>query len=143
MGNPSLTKIYQAALLLYGMSTCNVPRTNGGQAACMWAVNQVVDKGLGYYVAGGTMYVPAAVSAFDSGAAAQLGQSQTVPGDLVVVTSPDGSAMHIGVCMSDECTSILSNSSRQCNFDWLSNNLFQYNGSPYNGGSAAFYRLNG
>ena len=141
-GNTSISaEIYAAALAFEGTSTCNVAGTNGGQNACMWAVNQVIHNALGHYVANGTMYVPTAVAAFDSGAATQIAQAQTIAGDLVVVTSADGEDMHIGVCLANGCTSIISNSSSQCNFDWISTAMFQYAGSPYNGGSAAFYRL--
>jgi hypothetical protein len=137
------SKIFAAAQAFEGTSTCGVPGTDGGKNACMWAVNQVIDMALGHYVAGGTAYIPTAVAAFDAGAASQIPQSATVPGDLVVVTSSDGDDMHIGVCMAYGCTDILSNSSSNCSFTWHSHSLFAYAGSPYNGGSAAFYRLKG
>jgi hypothetical protein len=133
--------IYAAAQAFEGTSTCNVPGTDNGQNACMWAVNQVIYHATGQYVAGGTNYVPTAVAAFDAGGAVRIGQSSTVPGDIVVVTSANGADMHIGICMTYGCTDVLSNSSSRCNFSWHSNPSFSYPGSPYNGGSSAFYHL--
>lgn len=127
-------RIATAANAFKGTST-NVPGTNNGRSACAYAVNEVL-KRAGLSPMGG-LSVTAMEAALNGGRGQQIPIAQSVAGDLLIVTS--GSGNHVGVCISSGCSSVLSNSSSQAAFTWVSGPSF----SPsYNAGVGRTYRVN-
>lgn len=126
-------KIATAANSFRGTST-NVPGTNNGRSACAYAVNEVL-KLAGLSPMGGLSVVNME-SALIGGRGKQIPITQAVPGDLVIVTS--GSGNHVGVCISNGCSSALSNSSSNAAFSWVSGPDF---GPSYKAGVGRIYRV--
>ena len=74
-------------------------------------------------------------NALTSGRGTLVGQSSAKAGDIVI-QAQDG---HVGICMNDGCTQVLSNSSSHASFTWVSDTSF----SPsYSGGPGRIYRIN-
>jgi hypothetical protein len=74
-------------------------------------------------------------NALDSGRGTLVSPAQAQPGDIVI-QAQDG---HVGICMNVGCTQVLSNSSSNASFTWVSNTSF----SPsYSGGPGRIYQLN-
>ena len=124
-------RILASTLKLRGMSTADGP--DGGNNACAWTVNKVIqDAGL-IPLGGNPNYVPAVLDALKQGRAQQVSRESAKAGDLVVA---DGEA-HIGIGLTDGCSRVLSNSSSRACFVWESDTDFD----GYYGGQSTIYRL--
>lgn len=134
------TKIVAAINRVGSFSTANVPGTDGGQNACMWAVNNVL-KDAGYAPLGNdTLAVREGQADLDSGRGQRIDIADAKPGDIVLVDA-GGSRQHIGFCTTPGCSRTISNSSSKGEFSWNGNSNFNYPGSPYNGATPQVYRL--
>ncbi len=137
-------KIFQAAIApdLLGRSSRYEPYTSSGQLACAAMVNKVIQKALNYQIGKNTIYVPSIVESLDAGDAKRLLQAQTRRGDIAIAngTNYEKGLWHIGICASDKCTLVLSNSPESRRFDWLSNANFDgaFDHFP---GKTTFYRI--
>ncbi len=139
-GGESDAKIVTAINNVGDFSTADVPNTDGGNNACMWAVNHVLENAGYQPLADGTLSVLEGKAALDNGRGQKIDIADAKPGDLVLVDA-GGSHQHIGFCETNGCTRTISNSSSQAQFDWQSNANFSYDGSPYNGTTPQVYRL--
>lgn len=123
--------ILAAALNLRGMSTAEGP--DGGNNACAWSLNRVLQKAGISALGDNPNYVPSLVDALKGSRGQQVSQAEATAGDLVVAY---GEA-HIGVGLDDGCRRVLSNSSSRASFIWESGTDFD----GYYGGSSTIYRL--
>jgi hypothetical protein len=74
-------------------------------------------------------------NALTAGRGTLVSPAQAMPGDIVI-QAQDG---HVGICMNVGCTQVLSNSSSNASFTWVSNTSF----SPsYSGGPGRIYQVN-
>ncbi|NJK30858.1 MAG: hypothetical protein HC940_12290, partial [Acaryochloris sp. SU_5_25] len=116
--------IYQAASQMYGFDSSSGPE--GGNKACAWAVDHVLAK------AGiepmGTDNVPAVAERMRSGRGARVSLAQAQAGDIILSKG----YYHIGICMNNGCSEVLSNSSSTASFRWRSDNQFggEYDHKP-------------
>lgn len=122
--------VCSAASNYYGASTAAGP--DGGNKACAWAVNNVLQNAGDQPVGGNA--VSGMENALKSGRGTLISQSQATCGDIVI----QGSDEHVGICMNEGCTSVISNSSSKATFTWISDVNF----SPsYTSGTSRIYRL--
>lgn len=116
-------KILAAALAYENTDTSNGPACSKhaapGSCACMWTIENILAKA-GVRVPLLTNKVAAFIAAMESAGMEPIPQSQAVSGDLAV----QGDERHIGVCLNNGCTSVISNSSSQASFSWVSNPEF-------------------
>jgi len=135
---PINQRIRQAAARSYRMDTSAGP--DGGNNACLWAVNKVLAKAgvapLGSAAANNYAYVPFAEAALAAGRGKEIGQRLAKAGDIVIA---QGQA-HIGICMDTGCHTVLSNSSSTATFKWKSDVNFQGSYDRY-GGTSKIYRI--
>lgn len=123
-----------------GSFSSNVPGTDGGENACMWAVNNVL-KEAGYApLANDTLAVRTGQAALENGRGEKINIADAQAGDIVLVDK-GGSRQHIGFCVNSGCTRTISNSSSRAQFSFRGNSNFSYPGSPYNGSTPQVYRL--
>jgi cell wall-associated NlpC family hydrolase len=127
--------IYAAAERFIGTNTSALFGAAGGWGteACMFSVNQILQNALGKTLAGDTGYVPNGVAALQAGGGVQISQSEAQPGDIAVA---DGEG-HIGICLNVGCTQVISNSSSNGSFTWVSNGNF----APSYTGPSTFYQV--
>ncbi len=123
--------ILAAALNLRGMNTADGP--DGGNNACAWSLNRVLQKAGIPALGDNPNYVPSLVDALNGGRGQLVSRAEAKAGDLVVAY---GEA-HIGVGLDDWCRTVLSNSSSRARYVWESNTDFD----GYYGGSSSIYRL--
>lgn len=124
-------RILASTLKLRGMSTADGP--DGGNNACAWTVNKVMqDAGLSP-LGSNPNYVPAVLDALKQGRGQLVSRESSKAGDLVVA---NGEA-HIGIGLTDCCSRVLSNSSSRACFAWESDTDFD----GYYGGQSTIYRL--
>ena len=124
-------RILASTLKLRGMSTADGP--DGGNQACAWTVNKVMqDTGISP-LGDNANYVPAVLDALKQGRGQLVPRELSKAGDLVIA---NGEA-HIGIGLTDCCSRVLSNSSSRACFVWESDTDFdgQY------GGQSTIYRL--
>jgi hypothetical protein len=123
--------ISAAAAAYQGANTSAGP--GNGRVACAWAVNNVLtNAGMAPLDSNS---VASMESALTSGRGTLVDQSSAVPGDIVV-QAQDG---HVGICMNNGCTQVVSNSSSKGSFSWISDTNF----SPsYSGGPSRIYQVN-
>ncbi len=137
-------KIFQTALSrdLLGRSSLYEPNTSNGKLACARMVNMVLDRALGYQVGQNTLYVPSIVADLDQGRGRRIDQQQAVRGDIAIANGTDytNGQWHIGICMNDGCSLILSNSPFQSEFSWLTGTTFEGAFDQYSG-KTTFYRI--
>jgi hypothetical protein len=126
-------RIFSAATSYRGTSTRNVPQTEGGRKACAYAVNEVL-KMAGVAPMGGLSVVNMEAE-LRKGRGAHIPTSKAVPGDLVIVT---GAGNHVGICLSAGCTEVISNSSSNASFSWISGPNFT---PSYRGLQGRVYRV--
>jgi hypothetical protein len=112
---------------------CNNASTLYGKEGCAYAVDEVLRRA-GLPMFGGSEHALNIVTAIDTCSNGSRGtlisQQDAKPGDILIMD--DGvSAGHIGICMSDQCRTSLSNSSSSCvnnngavNFGWMSDDCF-------------------
>jgi len=123
--------IADAAAAYRGTSTAGGP--GNGTVACAWAVNNVLANA-GIAPIDSTS-VQSMENALEAGRGTQVDPSQAVPGDIVIQAN-DG---HVGICLNNGCTQVLSNSSSHASFSWVSDTSF----SPsYSGGPGRIYSIN-
>lgn len=123
--------ILKAALSLQGMSTAEGP--DGGNNACAWSLNHVLQTAGIPALGENPNYVPSLVEALQGGRGLPVSPAEALAGDLVVAY---GEA-HIGLALDDGCTTVLSNSSSRARFSWQSDTDFD----GYYGGPSKIYRL--
>lgn len=117
--------IFEAAKQMQGFDTSGGPE--GGTQACAWSVDHVLAK------AGiqpmRSDWVPTWSDKFRAGRGSQVKPSEAQPGDIIISKAQ----AHIGICMTNGCTQVLSNSSSRGSFNWVSNGQFDgfYNSHPY------------
>ena len=131
-------RILSATLAYKGSSTAAGP--GGGNLACAWAINNIL-RNAGIAAVDGDS-VKEMERVLVSGRGARINQSDAVGGDLVLLigarTSSGKTGNHVGVCLNNGCTSVLSNSSSRATFSWPSGPTF----SPsYSGGTPRFFRI--
>jgi hypothetical protein len=110
-GTSKAKLILKAAKALYGMNTSAGP--DGGNNACVWAINRVLERANVDSPWGASEYVPDAQRALDSKGVTCSQQ----PGAIAIFI--DGGSPpypHIGICL--EAGIILSNSSSRAEFSW-------------------------
>lgn len=127
-------RISQAATQSYGMSSRSGP--GGGNVACAWAVNRVLNKAGIPTIGSNPNLVFSVRDALEAGRGQQINRSQAVAGDLVLALGP-GSRQHIGICQNNGCTQVLSNSSSRASFSWKSDTDF----AGYYGVPSKIYRV--
>ncbi len=124
-------EINSAAASYCGASTAGGP--GNGTVSCAWAVNNVLAS-----VAIAPLdsnSVQGMENALEAGRGTLVSPSQAMPGDIVI-QAQDG---HVGICVNVGCTQVISNSSSNASFTWISDTSF----SPsYSGGPGRIYRLN-
>jgi hypothetical protein len=123
-----------------GSFSSNVPGTEGGEKACMWAVNHVIEQAGYAPLANDTLAVRTGQAALENGRGTKIDIANAQPGDIVLVDK-GGSSQHIGFCVNNGCTQTISNSSSRASFTFRGNSNFSYPGSPYNGSTPQVYRL--
>lgn len=124
---PINQRIHQAAKQSYGMSSRSGP--GGGNVACAWAVNRVLNRAGIRTIGSNPNLVVSVQSALNAGRGTQIAnRSQAAAGDLVLAVG-GGKSQHIGICMNNGCTRVLSNSSSKASFRWISDTDF---GGNYN-----------
>ncbi|WP_341731886.1 DUF4231 domain-containing protein [Microcoleus sp. EPA2] len=124
-------KILASALKLRGMSTADGP--DGGNNACAWTVNKVMQDAGIRPLGDNPNYVPSVLDALQQRRGQQVSRESAKAGDLVVA---HGEA-HIGIGLTDCCSRVLSNSSSRACFVWESDTDFD----GYYGGQSTIYRL--
>ncbi len=130
-GNASAS-LAQAAQSLKGMSSASGP--DGGNLACVWAVNQVFKKAGLKTPWGDSNNVPRAEEMMIKAGYTRIPMGQQKAGDLYIV---HGQA-HIGIVLANG--NIISNSSSGAKFSWEAS-LSSYQ-KTY-GGAGRFYRIPG
>jgi hypothetical protein len=130
-GNAATNAISASAISYFGTNTSGGP--GNGTVSCAWAVNNVLAQaGIAPLDSNS---VQSMENALTSGRGTQVDPSQAQPGDIVI-QAQDG---HVGVCMNVGCTQVLSNSSSNASFSWVSDTSF----SPsYSGGPGRIYQVN-
>jgi hypothetical protein len=125
-------RILAATLSYRGSSTAAGPQD--GRKACVWAVNNILrNAGLPPF---GSDAVVSVENEILGGRGSRIPQTEAVGGDFVIVATSGGN--HIGVCLNQGCTRVLSNSSSRSAFVWESGPDF----SPsYSGGVGRIYRI--
>ena len=130
-GSTEAAKIDTVAAAYCGASSASGP--GNGRVSCAWAVNNVLtNAGIADL---DSASVQGMENALEAGRGTLVDPSQAVPGDIVI-QAQDG---HVGICMNVGCTQVLSNSSSNASFTWISNTSF----SPsYSGGTGRIYQVN-
>ena len=128
------SNIYNAAVALMNkpLITRDVPNTNNGRLACAYAVNEVLK--LAGLAPMGTLAVSQIERALTGGRGVRVAQSSTVPGDIDI----EAGGGHVGVCLNQGCSSVVSNSSNATSFTWRSGPDFL---PSYRNGAGRFYRV--
>lgn len=124
-------RILASTLKLRNMSTAEGP--DGGNNACAWSLNRVLQDAGIPPLGDNPNYVPSLRQALDGGRGQQVSRETSKAGDLVIAAEE----AHIGIGLIDGCSQVLSNSSSQARFAWESNTDFD---GSY-GGPSTIYRL--
>jgi hypothetical protein len=102
----------------YGMSSKAGP--DGGNLACAWAVNKILERVLGFTLGSNTNLVSSVEDALKAlvsqGRAVEVPASQAPPGAIITVGRKAGGGAHIGIMGKDGL--VLSNSSSKASFTW-------------------------
>jgi len=137
-------QIFQTALSrnILGRSSRYEPNTSDGKLACARMVNMVIEQALGYQVGQNPLYVPSIVEEFDRNKGKRIEQKQTLRGDIAIANGTDykNGQWHIGICMNDGCSLILSNSPFESEFSWLTSPNFDGAFDHYPG-KTTFYKI--
>lgn len=107
-------RIYKAAIASKGESSRNGP--GGGNTACAWILNTSVFPKAGIATIGKNPNLVSSVEEALQGGRGQLVSPRTAggQGDVVVM----GTA-HIGICLNEGCSEVISNSSSKASFTWV------------------------
>jgi hypothetical protein len=127
-------QIAGAANQLYGMNTAAGP--DGGNNACAWTVNKVLAKAGIRPLGANPNYVPSVVDDLKAGRGQKVTGSQAKAGDIIIAKDQ----RHIGICLKDGCSEVLSNSSSRASFRWKSSRTFDGVYDKY-GGTEEIYRV--
>ena len=129
------TGIAAAALAYKGSDTSGgPPSTECGNKACAWAVNNVLGSA-GVAKLGDGVSVQSMEDALKSGRGTLVDQSHAVAGDIVIQAADK----HVGICLDDGCTQVLSNSSPKATFSTIDNISFS---KSYSDGPGRIYHVN-
>lgn len=127
-------RICSAANAYKGNSTL---ACNCGGNACAWAVNNVLQNaGLSRI---GDKTVKGMESGLRGGRGQLINRSGAVCGDVVLVTASGRN--HVGVCLNNGCTSVISNSSTNRSFSWISNTNPPFSESYSSSAERRYYRV--
>jgi hypothetical protein len=119
-GSATENAISVGAIAYYGTNTSSGP--GNGTVACAWAVNNVLTQaGIAPLDSNS---VQSMENALTSGRGTLVNSSAAVAGDIVI----EGNDGHVGICMNDGCTQVLSNSSSNASFSWKSGTNFSGTG---------------
>jgi hypothetical protein len=135
-GNATEQKIVNAINAHYNESSAGGP--GGGNVACAYEVNRVLQDSIGHKVGSNPNLVASVEADLQSGAGQRIGAQWAHAGDVIVFrgTSND----HIGFCLNDGCSQVLSNSSSQSRFRWVgSRGAYE----SYYHADGHIYRVNG
>lgn len=125
-------KLLAAAKSNMGASSSAGP--GGGNTACAWSMNKFVfNPALGHAIGGDG--VGGVVAELEKGFGVKIPNDQSLAGDVVIM----GDNAHIGICLTDKGTEILSNSSSRASFAWT-DSYSGYDGF-YSGGKCKTYRV--
>ncbi len=116
-GNAVEQKIVQAINQHYGEATAAGPAN--GNEACAWEVNRILQDAVGHPIGSNPNYEPSIEAALQNGAGTRVSPTQSHAGDIVVFDNAAANKGHIGFCMNDGCTQVVSNSSSQAAFNWV------------------------
>ena len=123
-----------------GMSSAQIPGTDGGNLACAAVVNAVLNDAGIAPLGGGPPYGSLAVSGIEDalrgGRGVEVNEAEAQPGDINIVDM--GSKRHVGICLNVGCSQVISNSSSNAAFTWESDGWFT---PSYGGGRRAIYRV--
>jgi hypothetical protein len=134
---PIQQRIYQAAKDSYGMDSSRSGLPGGGNVACAWAVNRVLNQAGISTVGSNPNLVFSVRDALEAGRGQEIkARSQAQAGDLALALG-SGNKQHIGICMNDGCTQVISNSSSRQSFTWKSDTDF----GGYYGVPSKIYRV--
>ena len=86
---------------------------DGGNKACAWELNRVLKDALGHTIGKNPNSARSVGDALQEGAGIKVDQSSAHAGDIIVWYP-----YHIGFCMDDGCSQVLSNSSTDATFSW-------------------------
>jgi RHS repeat-associated protein len=110
--------IYEAAINYRGSSTTAGP--SGGRKACAWSVNNVLrNAGLGVIGKNSNLVNSVEADLLAGRGTLILDSSNARAGDIAIMPG-----QHIGICITDGCTRVLSNSSSKATFKWESGTNF-------------------
>jgi hypothetical protein len=131
------------------LSTANIPGTQNGNVGCAAAVNEIVKQSTGKPVGGG-LSTAAMDAALQSGRGTAISSATAKAGDIIIsptksFDSTTGGSVtgHVGICLTDGCTSIGSNSSSSGGIFKQNFSLGSWNSTFQNKGlSVKFYKLN-
>lgn len=125
-------KLLAAANSNIGKSSADGP--GGGNVACAWCMQKYVfNPGIGHAIGGDG--VEGVVAELEKGYGVKVANDQALAGDVVIMGDND----HIGICLTDKGTRILSNSSSGRAFKWI-DSYAGYDGY-YSGGKCKTYRV--
>jgi hypothetical protein len=130
-------RILSATNAYRGSSTAGGP--GGGNIACAWAINNIL-RNAGIPAIGDSS-VKNVERALVQERGVRVSQSDAVGGDLVLLIGASAGGRtgnHIGVCLNNGCTRVLSNSSSRKSFVWESGPTFA---PSYSGGTPRFFRV--
>ncbi len=114
-----------------GASTAAGP--GNGALACAWAVNNVLaNAGVAPIDADS---VQSMENALQGGRGTLTSQASAQPGDIVI----QGNDAHVGICQNAGCTSVISNSSSNASFTYVSD--VNFSSSYPNGPPSRIYRV--
>lgn len=125
-------KLLAAAKSNKGQSSADGP--GGGNVACAWCMNKFVFvPGIGHTI--GNDAVENVVADLEKGYGVKIPNDQALAGDVVIM----GDNAHVGICLTDKGTEILSNSSSNRAFVWV-DDYAGYDGF-YKAGKCKTYRV--
>lgn len=134
----SAAAINQAAVAQNGKSDKAFMGGTSCLEGCVLTVNNLVHQATGYWMGSSAMNNVDVLR--KSGAIVPVAKADTVPGNLIIVDSVDNVNGHIGICLSNGCDTMNSNSSHPCTFTF-SNLNFDYPGSPYHNGIISYWKV--
>lgn len=136
-GNATEQKIVNAINSHYNESSAGGPA--GGSEACAYEVNRILQDAVGHRIGSNPNYVPSVEAALRNGAGANVNASSSHAGDVIVFDGSGG--QHIGFCMNDGCTQVVSNSSSTARFRWVDSRN-SYDAYYHTQSAAHIYRIN-
>ena len=127
-------KIVNAINDHYSESTAAGP--DGGNNACAWEVNRILQDALGHTIGGAGCKdnVNCVDKQLQAGAGTRINNAQAHAGDIVVWYDH-----HIGFCINEGCSQVVSNSSSAAQFRWVSD---RSSVESYFGVDSRIYRVN-